>query len=66
MNTTKQCGASAIELAILLSITMILMPAVALLAMVFFQYSVMKEATRDAALYMATLSQAAMTQVLAA
>ena len=60
MKTTKQNGTSAIELAILLSATMILMPAVALLAMVFFQYSVLKEATRDAAMYMATIPHAAM------
>ncbi|HEU4775803.1 MAG TPA: TadE family protein [Telluria sp.] len=52
-------GAAAVELAVLLSATIVLMPAVALFAKVFFQYSVMKEATRDAAAYLASLPPAA-------
>lgn len=60
MKTLRQRGAAAVELAILLVATMVLMPAVALFAMVFFQYSVMKDATRDAAMYMATLPNAAL------
>ncbi len=56
----RQRGAAAVELALILSATIVLMPAVALFARVFFQYSVMKEATRDAAAYMATIPRAAM------
>ncbi|HEY0061939.1 MAG TPA: TadE family protein [Telluria sp.] len=52
-------GAAAVELALILSATIVLMPAVALFAKVFFQYSVMKEATRDAAAYLASLPAAA-------
>ncbi|SHH40797.1 TadE/TadG family type IV pilus assembly protein [Massilia sp. CF038] len=52
-------GAAAIELAVILSATIVLLPAVALFAKVFFQYSVMKEATRDAASYLASLPPAA-------
>jgi Flp pilus assembly protein TadG len=52
-------GAAAVELALILSATIVLMPAVALFAKVFFQYSVMKEATRDAAAYLASLPPAA-------
>lgn len=52
-------GTAAIELAVILSATLVLMPAVALFAKVFFQYSVMKEATRDAAAYLASLPPAA-------
>lgn len=51
----RQRGVAAVELAIILSATIILMPTVALFARVFFEYSVMKEATRDAAAYMASL-----------
>lgn len=54
-----QRGAAAVELALILSATIVLLPAVALFAKVFFQYSVMKEATRDAAAYLATLPPAA-------
>jgi hypothetical protein len=54
-----QAGAAAVELAMVLSATIVLMPAVALFAKVFFQYSVIKEATRDAATYLATLPPAA-------
>lgn len=52
-------GTAAVELALILSATVVLMPAVALFAKVFFQYSVMKEATRDAAAYLASLPPAA-------
>lgn len=55
-----QRGTAAVELAALLSATIVLIPAVALFARVFYQYSVMKEATRDAASYMASLSPAAL------
>jgi hypothetical protein len=54
-----QGGAAAIELAMIIGATLVLMPAVALFAKVFFQYSVIKEATRDAATYLATLPPAA-------
>lgn len=54
-----QRGVAAVELAVILSATIVLMPAVVLFAKVFHQYSVMKEATRDAAAYMASLPQAA-------
>ncbi|MES2316964.1 MAG: TadE family protein [Pseudomonadota bacterium] len=53
-----QRGAAAVELALILSATIVLMPAVALFAKVFFQYSVVKEATRDAAAYMGSLPPA--------
>lgn len=53
-----QRGAAAVELAMIISATIVLMPAVALFAKVFFQYSVIKEATRDAATYLATLPAA--------
>lgn len=56
----RERGAAAVELAAILSATMVLMPAVALFARVFFQYSVVKEATRDAAVYMATVPRAAL------
>jgi Flp pilus assembly protein TadG len=54
-----QLGAAAVELAMVLSATIVLMPAVALFARVFYQYCVAKEATRDAAAYMASLPPAA-------
>lgn len=54
-----QAGSAAVELAAIISATIVLMPAVVLFAKVFFQYSVIKEATRDAALYMATMPVAA-------
>jgi Flp pilus assembly protein TadG len=53
-----QRGAAAVELALILSATIVLMPAVALFARVFFEYSIMKEATRDAAAYLAGLPAA--------
>lgn len=56
----RQRGAAAVELALILSATIVLMPAVALFARVFFQYSVMKEATRDAAAYMASVPRASL------
>lgn len=54
-----QFGTAAVELAVIIGATIILLPAVALFARVFYQYSVMKEATRDAATYLATLPEAA-------
>ncbi len=60
MTLRSQRGTAAIELAVILVETLVLLPAVALFAMVFFQYSVMKEATRDAAMYMATLPRTAL------
>lgn len=50
----RQAGAAAVELAIVLSVSIVLLPAVALFAKLFFQYSVIKEATRDAAAYLGT------------
>jgi hypothetical protein len=55
-----QYGTAAVELAVILMATIVLMPAVALFAKVFYQYSVMKEATRDAATYLGSLPPAAM------
>lgn len=52
-------GFAAAELAILLTATILLLPTVALFAKVFYQYSVMKGATHDAAAYVASLSPAA-------
>lgn len=54
-----QAGTAAVELAIIISATTVLMPAVALFAKVFFQYSVIKETTPDAATYMASMPVAA-------
>lgn len=52
-------GFAAAELAIILSATIILLPTVAMFARVFYQYSVMKGASYDAAAYMASLTPAA-------
>lgn len=60
MKRARQHGSAAVELAILLVATMVLLPALALFAMVFFQYSTMKDATRDAAMYMASLPRTAL------
>lgn len=60
MKTYHQRGVAAIELAFIISTNMVMLPAVALFAMMFFQYSVLKEATHDAAMYMATLPRAAL------
>jgi hypothetical protein len=54
-----QHGSSAVELAIVLSATMVVLPAVALFAKVFFQYSVIKAATQDVGVYLGTLPPAA-------
>jgi hypothetical protein len=54
-----QAGTAAVELSIIISATMVLLPAVALFAKVFFQYNVIKEATRVAATYMASMPVAA-------
>ncbi len=56
----RQRGVAAVELAICISATILLMPAVLLFARVFIEYSVMKEATRDAAAYMASLPPVAL------
>ena len=60
MTLATQRGTAAVELAALLLYTMVLLPALALFAMVFFQYSTMKDATRDAAMYMANLPRTAL------
>lgn len=54
-----QRGAAAVELALILLATVVMVPAVALFAKVFFQYSVIKGATQDVATYLATLPPAA-------
>ena len=54
-----QHGAAAVELALILLATVVMVPAVALFAKVFFQYSVIKGATQDVATYLATLPPAA-------
>lgn len=56
---TCQAGAAAVELAVVISATIVLLPAVVLFAKVFFQYSVIKSATHDAATYLATVPVAA-------
>lgn len=53
-----QRGFAAAELAVILTATILLMPTVALFAKVFYQYSVMKGASGDAAAYMASLPPA--------
>ncbi len=47
------------ELALLLTATMVLMPALVLFARVFYQYSIVKQASQDAVSYMAALPVAA-------
>lgn len=54
-----QHGTAAVELAVILLATIVMVPAVALFAKVFFQYSVIKGATQDVATYLATLPPAA-------
>lgn len=54
-----QAGAAAVELAVIISATIVVLPALVLFAKVFFQYSVIKSATHDAATYLATLPVAA-------
>jgi Flp pilus assembly protein TadG len=54
-----QRGVAAIELAVILSGSLLLLPALVLFGRLFYQYSVMKSACRDAALYMASLPPAA-------
>jgi hypothetical protein len=53
-----QGGTAAVELALILSATIVMVPAVALFAKVFFQYSVIKSATQDVAAYLASLPPA--------
>jgi Flp pilus assembly protein TadG len=54
-----QRGIAAIELAVILSGSLLLLPALVLFGRLFYQYSVMKSGCRDAALYMASLPPAA-------
>lgn len=54
-----QRGVAAIELAVILSGSLMLVPALVLFGRLFYQYSVMKSACRDAALYLASLPPAA-------
>lgn len=54
-----QRGAAAIELALIISATLVLLPALALFAQVFYKYSVIKGATLHAAIYLSTLPAAA-------
>ena len=54
-----QLGTAAVELAVILSATMVLMPALVLFAKAFYQYSAMKVATDHAASYMASLAPTA-------
>lgn len=56
----QQLGVAAVELALVLSATMVLLPAVALFGRVFYQYAIMKGASRDAAAYMASVSPTAL------
>lgn len=53
-----QHGAAAIELAMVISATLVLLPALALFAQVFYKYSVIKGATQNGAAYLATLPPA--------
>lgn len=52
---TRQVGAAAVELALVLVATMVLLPALVLFARVFHQYNILKQASQDAASYMASL-----------
>jgi len=54
-----QHGAAAIELAMVISATLVLLPALALFAQVFYKYSVIKGATENAAAYLSSLPVAA-------
>ena len=54
-----QRGVAAVELAIILSATLFLLPALVLFGRLFYQYNVIKLACQDAALYMASLPPAA-------
>lgn len=56
----RQRGAAAVELAVILSVTTILMlPALALCVFTFYQFSVIKTASDDAAAYMGSIPRAA-------
>lgn len=58
--TRRQRGAAALELAAILSVTVLLMlPALALCVFTFYQYSVVKAASDDAAAYLASIPRAA-------
>jgi Flp pilus assembly protein TadG len=56
----RQRGAAAVELAVILSATMLLMlPALAFCVLLFYQYNVVKTASDDAAAYLASIPRAA-------
>ena len=57
----RQRDAATVELALLLTATMALMPALVLFARVFYQYGLLKQASQDAASYLAALPVAAIT-----
>lgn len=53
-----QCGVAAIELAIILCLTAFVLPTIFLFGRVFLQYNVLKQATQDAANYVASIPMA--------
>lgn len=56
----RQRGAAAVELAVILSATLLLLlPALALCVLLFYQYNVVKTASDDAAAYVASIPRAA-------
>jgi hypothetical protein len=56
----KQCGVAAVELAIILSLTFFILPAIVLFARVIMQYNVLQQATHDAAAYLAFIPSSEM------
>lgn len=56
----RQSGAAAVELALILIFSGFLLPVVFLFSRVFYHYSVIKQATQDAANYMAALPRVEM------
>ena len=56
----RQRGTVSVELAFILLFTFLILPVSFLFVRVFLQYAVIKEGTRDAAMYMATLPPAAL------
>ncbi|MFZ3287535.1 MAG: TadE family protein, partial [Telluria sp.] len=50
-----QGGVAAVELAIIMCLTAFLLPTIFLFGRVFLQYNVLKQATQDAANYMASI-----------
>jgi Flp pilus assembly protein TadG len=56
----RQRGAAAVELAVILSVTLLLMlPALAFCVLLFYQFSVVRTASADAAAYVASIPRAA-------